>query len=65
MYVLESACRVQIMAQSGGAELILIAEPILKGVRAQLEQVTKGLGADLVWPALMRKLNRIDPSYKE
>ena len=65
MYVLESACRVQIMAQSGGAELILIAEPILKGVRAQLEQVTKGLGADLVWPALMRKLDRIDPSYKE
>jgi len=65
MYVLESACRVQIMAQSGGADLVFIAEPILKGVRSQLEQVTKGLGADLVWPALLRKLDRIDPAYKE
>jgi hypothetical protein len=30
-----------------------------------LEQVTKGLGADLVWPALLRKLDRVDPGYKE
>jgi hypothetical protein len=27
--------------------------------------VTKGLGADLVWPTLLRKLDRIDPGYKE
>jgi ribulose-5-phosphate 4-epimerase/fuculose-1-phosphate aldolase len=65
MYVLESACRIQIMAQSGGADLVFIAEPILKGVSAQLDQVTKGLGADLVWPALLRKLDRVDPGYKE
>src|SRR5262245_53806710 len=65
MYVLESACRIQIMAQSGNSPLVFIGEAILKGVRAQLEQVTKGLGADLVWPALLRKLDRIDPGYKE
>jgi ribulose-5-phosphate 4-epimerase/fuculose-1-phosphate aldolase len=65
MYVLEAACRIQVMAQFGGADLILIGEPILKGVSAQLDQVTKGLGAELAWPALLRKLDRIDPGYKE
>jgi ribulose-5-phosphate 4-epimerase/fuculose-1-phosphate aldolase len=65
MYTLESACRIQIMAQAGGSELTLIPEPILHGIRDQLEQVTKGMGADFVWPALLRKLDRIDPSYKE
>jgi ribulose-5-phosphate 4-epimerase/fuculose-1-phosphate aldolase len=65
MYTLEAACRIQVMAQSGGAQLISIAEPILQGIRAQVEQVTKGLGGNLVWPALLRKLDRLDPSYKE
>jgi len=27
--------------------------------------VTKGLGAGLVWPGLLRKLDRIDPSYRD
>ncbi|HJQ22976.1 MAG TPA: class II aldolase/adducin family protein [Blastocatellia bacterium] len=65
MYTLEAACRIQIMAQSGGTELIPIDEPIRKGIRAQVEQVMKGLGGNIFWPALLRKLDRIDPSYKE
>ncbi len=65
MYTLETACRIQILAQSGGTELISIANPILDGIRAQVEQATKGMGADLVWPALLRKLDRIGSSYKE
>ncbi|MEN3334609.1 MAG: hypothetical protein V7641_3974 [Blastocatellia bacterium] len=65
MYTLEAACRIQVMAQSGGAQLISIAEPILQGIRAQVEQVTKGLGGNLVWPALLRKLDRSDATYKE
>jgi hypothetical protein len=52
------------MAQAGGP-LTMIAEPILRGIQAQSEQVTKGLGGDLVWPALLRKLDRTDASYKE
>lgn len=64
MYILESACRIQILAQSGGKELIKIPDPILAGITAQVEMVTKGLGGDLVFPALLRKLDRIDASYK-
>ena len=65
MYILESACRIQILAQSGGKELIHTAPEILDGIEAQVAAVTKGLGADLVFPALLRKLDRIDASYKD
>jgi ribulose-5-phosphate 4-epimerase/fuculose-1-phosphate aldolase len=65
MYMLESACRIQVMAQSGGSELIEIGKPILSGIRSQVDQVTRGMGADILWPGLLRKLHRLDPSYKE
>jgi hypothetical protein len=29
-----------------------------------LKVATAGLGAALVWPALLRKLDRADPSYR-
>jgi ribulose-5-phosphate 4-epimerase/fuculose-1-phosphate aldolase len=63
MYVLETACQIQIMAQSGGTELVQVPKPIVKGIQAQAEQVTKGLGGALVWPGLLRKLERRDPSF--
>lgn len=64
MYILEAACRIQVMAQAGG-ELTMIGQPILDGIRAQSAEATKGLGGDLVWPGLLRKVERTDPSYKE
>lgn len=65
MYNLERSCEIQLMAEAGGSELVEIATPILKGIEAQAKIVTKGLGADLVWPALLRKLERIDSSYRD
>ena len=64
MYILESACRIQILAQTGGSELISVPAPIIAGAQAQVAAVTKGMGADLVFPGLLRKLDRIDGSYK-
>jgi ribulose-5-phosphate 4-epimerase/fuculose-1-phosphate aldolase len=65
MYILETACQTQLLAQSTGAELTAIDERILKGIAAQAEQVTKGLGGQLAWPGLLRKLDRRDPSFRE
>lgn len=65
MYNLERACEIQLMAEAGGSELIQIPVPILKGIEAQVKVVTKGLGADLVWPGLLRKLDRADSSYRD
>ena len=64
MYVLETACQVQLMAQSTGNELIQVPQPIVDGIQAQAEQVTRGMMGDLVWPALLRKLDRIDPTFR-
>jgi len=65
MYLLETACQIQIMAQSAGGELIQVPTPIVDGIQAQAEQVTRGLGGALVWPGLLRKLDRRDSSFRE
>ncbi len=65
MYALETACQIQVMAQSAGPDLIHVPDPIVAGIKAQVEQVTKGLGGQLVWPALLRKLDRSDPSFRD
>ncbi len=65
MYILERACRIQILAQSGGGELVTVPDQVLRGVAGQMSAVTVGQGAELTWPGLLRKLDRIDPSYQE
>jgi len=65
MYILERACRIQILAQSGGGALVPVAEPIIEGVAAQMNAVTVGQGAQLTWPGLLRKLDRMDSSFRE
>jgi len=65
VYILEGACRIQILAQSGGTELVTVPQHIVSGIAAQMSAVTVGQGADLTWPGLLRKLDRLDPSYRE
>ncbi|MGZ8282011.1 MAG: class II aldolase/adducin family protein [Allosphingosinicella sp.] len=64
MYVLEAACRIQVMAQSCG-DLIPIPQEIIAGAEAKQQVVLLGMGSQLVWPALIRKLDRIDPSFRD
>jgi ribulose-5-phosphate 4-epimerase/fuculose-1-phosphate aldolase len=65
MYLFETACMIQIRAQSGASELIRIPASILEGIRAAAKQVTRGQGGALVWPGLLRKLDRTNPGYRE
>ncbi len=65
MYLLESACQIQLMAQSAGVTLVEVDERILSGIAAQAEEVTKGLGGQLAWPGLLRKLDRRDSSFRD
>jgi ribulose-5-phosphate 4-epimerase/fuculose-1-phosphate aldolase len=65
MFILERACKIQILAQSTGAELINVPEPVVKGTAAQMSAVTVGQGAQLTWPGLLRKLDRLDPSFRQ
>lgn len=64
MFVLQRACQIQLLAQSGGSELITMNAAILAGSKAQIEAVTHNQGGALAWPALLRKADRLDPSYR-
>ncbi|MDP1657424.1 MAG: class II aldolase/adducin family protein [Hylemonella sp.] len=63
MYIFEATCRIQLDAQAGG-ELVYVNPQILTGVATAMKTVTVGQGANLAWPALLRKLDRMDPDYK-
>lgn len=63
MYVFESACQIQLAAQAGGSELIAVDPRIVAGVAEAMRVQTGGLGGAFVWPALLRKVERLDPGY--
>lgn len=64
MYMFETACTVQVRAQCGG-ELIPIDPQIVASGAEQVRQATRQSGGALAWPGLLRKLDRLDPSYRE
>ena len=63
MYTFENTCRIQIDAQSGGAELTQVNPLIIKGVAEAMRVQTGGMGGAFVWPSLIRKLDKLDVSY--
>src|ERR1044072_1011905 len=65
MFLLERACRIQILAQSGGGKLLPIPEKIFAQIPAQEAVVTQGSGGRLVWPRLLRKLDRMGANYRD
>jgi ribulose-5-phosphate 4-epimerase/fuculose-1-phosphate aldolase len=64
MYIFEAACAVQLRAMAGGTRLQPIPSPIVAGIAAQAQQVTRGLGGALAWPGLLRRLDRIDTGFR-
>jgi ribulose-5-phosphate 4-epimerase/fuculose-1-phosphate aldolase len=65
MYLFEAACTVQVRAQAGGGELIPIGKPIVAGAKQMADAATKGQGSQLVWPGLLRRLQRAYPGYDQ
>jgi ribulose-5-phosphate 4-epimerase/fuculose-1-phosphate aldolase len=65
MYLFEATCAIQLRAQIGNRELIRIGDAILGGIRAAANQVTRGQGSALVWPGLLRRLDRLNPGYRD
>jgi ribulose-5-phosphate 4-epimerase/fuculose-1-phosphate aldolase len=64
MFNLERACEIQVGAQAGGGELVPVDPRIVQGTKENVRAVTKGLGGSLAWPGLLRKLDRLDSSYR-
>ena len=68
MYTFEASCAIQIRAQAGGTlasgDLIEVHGDIIRDAGEQIRLVTRGAGSALIWPGLLRRLDRSDPSYR-
>ncbi len=66
MYSLQRACEIQLHGASRRQQqLINIPQTVLDTVPEYMRQVTRGAGTGIVWPALLRKMDRLDPGYRE
>jgi ribulose-5-phosphate 4-epimerase/fuculose-1-phosphate aldolase len=66
MFFLEKACRVQILTQSAGAALHAPSEESISNAVRDVRVVAGANGADnFVWPAILRKMDRLDPSFRD
>lgn len=64
MFYLERACSMQVRALAGGVKSNAPNQGVPEKTAAQGAMAFDGLVGSLAWPALLRKLDRIDPSYK-
>jgi ribulose-5-phosphate 4-epimerase/fuculose-1-phosphate aldolase len=64
MYIFENACRIQIDALAGGSEVIHVDPRILQGMDQVMKTGSAGQGPMIAWPALIRRLERTDNSYR-
>ena len=66
LYRLEMACKIQVAALAGGLDNgLAMSGAALENTR-NIAIANPGLvGGDLQWKALVRRMDRIDPSYKE
>jgi ribulose-5-phosphate 4-epimerase/fuculose-1-phosphate aldolase len=63
MYFLERACAIQIAAMAGGTKLLTPQKEVQELVAQQAKMERAG-AERLVWPALIRMMDRKCPSYK-
>lgn len=63
--IAERSCEIQIAAQSGDRELVLPPDDVIK----RTVQIAQGVGdqhfAEVGFDAVVRQLNRIDPTYRD
>jgi ribulose-5-phosphate 4-epimerase/fuculose-1-phosphate aldolase len=66
-YRMERACAMQLAFQQSGAEFHPVGDAVVSAAyaRIRLAAGARNDPAKFEWPALLRKLDRIDPSYKQ
>ena len=63
---LQRACEIQVMALSIEQPLIPIKQEIIDTIWAQAKKVhSNSTGGQMIWPAMLRKAYRLDPSFAE
>jgi len=64
MHRLELSCRAQIGAMSCNSPLVKVPQDVLEETWNNYQPGTRRPYGQMEWPALLRKLDRLDPSYK-
>ncbi len=64
LYRLERACQSQLLAMAATSELILPSPELVAATARQYQPGVRRRFGLMEWPALLRKLDRIDPGYR-
>jgi len=64
MHRLELACRTQLAAQATGRALVAVPPAVLEATWNNYQRGTRRPYGLMEWPALLRKLDRLDPGYR-
>ena len=65
MHRLELACRAQIGSMSCNTPLMKVSQSVLEDTWNNYQPGTRRPYGVMEWPALLRKLDRLDPSYRD
>jgi hypothetical protein len=61
----ERACRFQVVTLSCNTEIQMPPKEVVDYTRRQMNLGTRRRRGLLEWPALLRRLDRVDPSYRK
>jgi len=64
MHRLELACRAQLAAMATGSKLVTVPQPVLQETYMNYQPQTRRPYGVMEWPALLRKLDRLDPGFR-
>jgi hypothetical protein len=65
MHRLELSCRSQLAAMAANSPLRPVSEEVLQETWNNYQPGTRRPYGVMEWPALLRKLDRTDPSYRD
>ena len=65
MHRLELACHSQLAAMATGAKLHAVPQPVLEATWNNYQRGTRRPYGLMEWPALLRKLDRLDPGFRD
>lgn len=64
MHRIELSCHSQLAAMACNTPLVKVAQPVLEATWNNYQRGTRRPYGLMEWPALLRKLDRLDPSYR-
>ena len=63
MYFLEFACKTQILTMSAGTELVPVSPEAMQNTIRDVMKPTAGDPSAMMWAAMMRRMERLDPTF--